>query len=335
MAIIKQRRVDIDAAGIFTRYPDVSVDYDWAEVIWAALTTGRRSMLDVFRFGSLSEMELIWRCALIAANISVQRHRRRANEHEFRYSEAFNALDGSEKSAVTYFLGLILTKLAADRELKVPWLWHLDVYSRVNNPYGPPTRVVAAGASKSRPDLIGQSLSGEWLVCEAKGRSNGVTNQVRIKAKDQTRKISLINGSVPKWRFASVARFSGDALVHEWIDPEGWTDQAEALFPEPRALYNAYYSDIASFLLRADGQEPRRRTFGNYDYMGKYIPGVDVWVGLRTFFLNGGYHPSDLIRSEDQMTYFKNLLSEEPTEKMPGIKAGDDGVLVELGARWY
>ncbi|MQX70798.1 hypothetical protein [Sinorhizobium meliloti] len=332
MPIIRQRRRDINAANQITPGTFHNVDVDWASMLWGAITVGRRSWFDVVRFGPASLMEIVWRCAMVRANI--QTHLSEGTTH-FRTTSAFNSLDGSEKGAVTYFLGLILAKLAAEDLLSVPWVLHLDVYSKINA-HGNMVAVTTTQGMKSRPDLIGRAVSGDWLVCEAKGRTTSITNDQRILAKEQTRQISTINGVAPNARYASFASFSGGArnLVHEWIDPAGSSETAEPLeLPEPDFI-KSYYRTISDFL-RFDNPAVLDRPYEKDGLFLGRVPGMDLWIGLDP------EHPSAWMRYDlgtDDPDFAPRILERaakyEPPKQAPGRKIGLDGIAVVLGESW-
>jgi hypothetical protein len=88
-----------------------------------------------------------------------------------RFRGRYDGLDPSEKSAVSYFVGLTVAKLLAHRLLDVPWLMHLDVYRRDLQP-------VLHGGGK--PDLVGQNGAGQWVAIESKGRTHGQCARLRM-----------------------------------------------------------------------------------------------------------------------------------------------------------
>src|SRR5580704_6560954 len=94
--------------------------FSWAELVWAAITVGRAGMRQVLQFGVFSTFEIVYRAALIYANL------RQTATGDLGRSDAYDGLDPSEKSAISYFLGLTLSKLFAEQCLKVLWLLHLD-----------------------------------------------------------------------------------------------------------------------------------------------------------------------------------------------------------------
>ncbi len=116
----------------------------WAEIVWAAISVGRRERVHLLRFGWPSWYEMLYRSAIIWSNL-VQNSNAR-----LRRSFAYDALDPSEKGAISYFLGLTIAKLFAERYLHVPWLSHLDVYWSTLKP-------LMYGNTGSRPDLVGQN----------------------------------------------------------------------------------------------------------------------------------------------------------------------------------
>lgn len=113
----------------------------------AALTVGKANFNHVVRYKRYSMFEIIFRVAIIYSNL-VQ-----GMVNSLSRSETYDALDPSEKSAISYFLGLAFAKLFADAYLNVPWLMHLDVYRDRLRPYS-----VSSG---SRPDLVGLDTNGD------------------------------------------------------------------------------------------------------------------------------------------------------------------------------
>ncbi|MBO9461698.1 hypothetical protein [Labrenzia sp. R5_0] len=331
MPRVKFIRSNITAADEVQLLDRDYLEYSWSDLLWATLSVGRRSLLDIFAFGGASLMEIIWRCAIIRSKIETQPYYVKGirRGYDFCYNKSFQWLDGSEKGAITYFLGLALAKLAAERQLNVPWLWHLDIYTKVNNPYGPPNKITYAGGTNSRPDLIGLSKTGDWLVCEAKGRSNSVTNKLRIKAKEQTRQISVVNGMPPNWRYASIARFSGKILAHEWIDPSGWSDKSEALYLDYYELIDIYYQPIREFL-NEDRSGLQVRELNGREYLVGELSGLDIWLGMELKLMRILPH---LTKQEVTLEMIRGLLPEY-TEFGSSETVGLDGIYVSTGKSW-
>jgi hypothetical protein len=206
----------------------------WDELLWAAMTLGRPSTYHVFRHGHASFHEAIFRLALI----------RMAVEQDWngylRRTDAFAALDPTEKGMVSYFVGMTLCKLFASRLLLAPWLLHLDVFRSVLNP-------VTLG--RSRPDLVGEDISGNWHAFESKGRSSVPSSADKAKAKAQARRLVSVNGRNCALQIGSFAFFRSDVLEFYWRDPEPDSRDAIAL-PRPEAEWRYYFEPVLSLAYR-------------------------------------------------------------------------------------
>ena len=105
---------------------------DWSDLLWSALTVGRPNTAYVFRHGDASYHEALFRLSLV--RMALEERPFSAGLHR---TEAFRALDPTEKGAVSYFLGMAVCKLFADWLRRTPWLLHLDVF----RDRSPPRRV--------------------------------------------------------------------------------------------------------------------------------------------------------------------------------------------------
>jgi len=179
----------------------------WDELLWAALTVGRRNIHFVFEHGDASFFEAMFRLSLMRSALEQSG----PAGHRLRRTAAFKAMDPSEKGAVSYFLGLNIAKLFAYRLLDVPWLMHLDVYR-------PELDVTLK--ERSRPDLVGQDLAGAWLVLESKGRSSAPDAKAKERAKQQARRLVSIGGTKPTWAAGAITYLSNEVLRFYWEDPQ-------------------------------------------------------------------------------------------------------------------
>ncbi len=186
--------------------PDV-LRTSWNELLWAALTVGRPNRQYFFRHGNASIYEAIFRLSLtrMALEQSGPTARR------LRRTEAAKTLDPSEKGAVNYFLGMTLCKLFSARLLHAPWLLHLDVFRPQLNP-------VLRG--RSRPDLVGQTDSNDWVTIESKGRISPPSPDAKDKAKQQAQRLVSVNGRAPSFHIGGITYFRNDVLQFFWRDPE-------------------------------------------------------------------------------------------------------------------
>ncbi|UPA24485.1 hypothetical protein [Shinella oryzae] len=208
----------------------------WDELLWAAITIGRPSTYHVFRHGPASAHEAIFRLALLRMALQEGWHGR------LYRTDAFASLDPTEKGMVSYFLGMMLCKVFAGQLLRTPWLLHLDVFRNDLNP-------LVLG--RSRPDLIGQDYSGNWLAFESKGRSSAPTYMDKMKAKLQALRLICVDNNSCSLHVGSFSFFRNEVLEFYWRDPEPESQDPIEL-PEPDTEWR-YYFEPALSLVRAEG----------------------------------------------------------------------------------
>ncbi len=126
-----------------------------------------------------SSAEVEWRQAMIRSSlVRVGRY--------WAKSAGYSRLDGSEKTAVSYFLGMVQAGLMALKVLGVPHLVHVDaVLKLLSRP-----KKYSSTTTLKRPDLVGYQRSSavsqpRRTLVEAKGRSNGWENKAVQAAVDQ------------------------------------------------------------------------------------------------------------------------------------------------------
>ena len=313
-----------------------SVDIQWPELIWAAITVGRKSWDDVIRYGSLSWLEIIYRSAILRANLSS------SPQGGFTKTDAYKSLDPSEKSAVSYFFGLSLANLAAQRLLGIPWLVHLDCFSDL------PIQL----KGNQRPDLIGKDYWGEWGVFEAKGRTNRIDQKTIQKAKEQTRMLRKIDGSDPSIRVASISHFFDNTLNLHLEDPDEIDSNAvdfEISGGEDQFL-KYYYRPFVSLIERSGTSHEEaidRRTdfirIGNRGINIVSLAEVDLVVGLDAQvqeILTLGFQERDAPTNSDRLrpqllNHLEGILQaahsiDDDTASFLGL----DGIFVRLGSSW-
>jgi len=293
----------------------------WSEIVWAALTVGKPNTSYLYRFGHYSYFEHLYRVALLFSCL------KETPANTLWRSEVYEeGLDPSEKSAVSYFLGLTFTKLFAEKFLQTPWLIHLDLYNQRN-----------PGAlsidSKSRPDLIGRNRSNEWIVMEAKGRTGGLPKDLLQKAKCQTKKLRSISGQSPSLRVATAVYFNSYlyALSVSWEDPEEFDPNGPDLEIKLSAFFDAYYRPFITAFITAyesqlfptDEQQINQQPFRTISFEQ-----VDLKVGLHERLFEAYTYASEY------SGLFADLSISTRDSDSPTRYIGSDGIFVELGASW-
>ena len=129
--------------------------------------------------------------------------------------------------------------------------------------------------SKSQPDLIGQNSTGDWIVVEAKGRTNYLNSAALIKAKEQTEMIRSINGKPPVLRVALQAYFDSRLSVRI-DDPSDSKPEALDIKLDMDAAMSRYYA-IAKALT---AKSVVRETIGNHQYLTHFDEDSGITIGV-------------------------------------------------------
>jgi len=206
-------------------------------------------------------------------------HRAGAGQSDCRHyyvpverSEAYSRLDPSEKSAVSYFLGMAQASVTMTSLLSVTNLVHLDAIMALR---GIPS-------TASRPDFLGLDRhQNEIVAVEAKGRTRGRTADLTRRAKAQSRALPNVVGSSVTC-VASIASFDSEGCWTAYLeDPPKNSKVAseyEAIGNLTTAdLLVAYYLPIVATMFAAQADRgPSGDTFV------VRIPAVDVDVSIPT-----------------------------------------------------
>jgi len=271
-------------------FPARPLTTSWHQLLWAAITIGRPSTYHVFRHGPPSFHEAIFRLSLIRMAVEQDWNR------QLRRTDAFSALDPTEKGMVSYFLGMTLCKLFASQLLRTPWLLHLDVFRHV---------LTAVTLGRSRPDLVGEDINGNWHAFESKGRSSIPSMVDKTKAKAQAQRLVSVNGRNCTLQVGSIAYFSSDVLEFYWRDPE--PDSGDPIkLPKPENEWRYYYEPALS-LASETGSEPwaSERELADVEVdihpkirrllqQGLWLQARQLAVQLRRILESEGYQPDGI-----------------------------------------
>jgi hypothetical protein len=299
----------------------------WAELIHSGITVGRANWFDVVRDGRYSFFEIVYRAAILYANLKSD-----SDNAWLKKTSAYRQLDPSEKSAVSYFLGLTFAKLTADHFLETPWLMHLDAYRR-HFQIGP-------GIGKVRPDLFGESLAREWIVVEAKGRTGRFDLKAFQSAKKQTGGIGQINGKFPVTRAAVEVFFERDRLSLRIEDPPDHDESAPKLEISEPGLLRSYYEP---FIALTDWSPVRTDTFAGVAFTIIDIDLADFAIGIANDTLEPlreiRSQPPEAMPTEDGLraSVFETLRRVQAVERIalpPQSALGRDGIIIFLGPTW-
>lgn len=278
----------------------------------------------------------------------------------WRKTAAYTRLDPSEKSAVSYFLGMTQAKITCELLLGIPHLVHLDAI----------LKLLEVPMRTSRPDLVGyDAFTNTFSVAvEAKGRSAGRDDEAIEKAKKQAGLMPSIVGVRSKVCVASLAYFDGGGRWQAYLeDPEGSYSHIEDV--EPPTLLVSYYRPLVASMLEAGISESQ----SSDTELVANLPGIDMQLGLPRAIvesfddipLTGQVGPASLRAGESRIIAavrelfgrvevvaaldYPDVVSTQSTERRPdhweSITSADaedpttctglDGVRVTLGSSWF
>ena len=320
-----------DFPGSVIRYPLGELETSWSEVLWAALTVGRRSWTDVWKHGFSSGYEAVFRCALV--KMALQERNYFGGLYR---TDAFENMDSSEKGAINYFLGMMFCKLFSARLLDTHWLLHLDVYSSDLQPE------LAGG---SRPDLVGQQRGavGRWHSFECKGRTR-LVRKTKERAKEQARVLVSVHGGRSREQcdlhVGAITHFRRSMLNFYWRDPEPelHEDRNYIHLSLPRNAWRYYYAPIVDIIQGVAGGDLREgvvESRGRADGLKALIASGDEPVPVGGLDLRVGVHGAvaEYLAANDWEG--ARQMAEEMRDKFAEIPdVQPDGLIVRTGPSW-
>jgi hypothetical protein len=293
----------------------------WDEIVWAAITVGKRNWSDVWKHRNYSMIEAVFRASIIFAYFMED-----GRTNNIVKSVIYKDLDPSEKSAVSYFHGIILSKILANRLFNVPWLMHLDVYK---------SRIRHHIVNNSRPDLIGLNVRREWFIFEAKGRSNSFNRDSLEKAKNQTRQLRTIEGQFPVMRAAVQSYFSiNNSLRVKISDPDEYDENAIDLDINFTDFLYSYYRLIID-LLDYKKEDQTVMTINQNQFIVIELDDIDISIGLHKE-LYKYLKSKDLYNIEvmDSISLLRRFNEKLVNTKNQKGYIGKDGIVVQCGELW-
>jgi hypothetical protein len=270
-----------------------ALDFQWPQLAWAAVTVGK-AFGDEAGFGVFSTFERIHRASMMYAFLM------ESPTGTVVRANTYLAADPSEKGNISYSIGMTLAKLFSEVFLATPRLLHYSTYAA--------DYTITTGLGASRPDLIGLTATGDWVVFEAKGRSNDLEAGVLATAKLQAQQILSIDGVAPICRVASAAYFSATGLRFALEDPESKGHRKVDL--SQKRFIERYDGSLRRVIeTRAQNVEVQ---IAGHRYFGSRYEEADLFLGIAETIGDVGRG-----RTLSDSAYL-----------------GSDGLVVELGPSW-
>lgn len=284
------------------------------------MSVGKAGYHQLFKYGAVSSYELLMRIYMLQVNLK-ESVPNKSSTTRFQHTEAFGDLDPSEKNALSYFMGLTISKLLAYRYLDTPWLVHLDRFKG---------KLTFDPGTEERPDLIGLNDKREWIIMEAKGRTNNAPRALMSKAKAQTQALKKIKGRLPVIRVACAAYATpAEILSAKWEDPEDFRENAPDLEISTEEFLEEYYAPIRNLI---NPNDPLIETvpFNDYSFDIKYFAGIDLKIGLLNRPNSFYVHDLDWYRKYKLELFASSIQNKALINGF----VSPDGILIELGGTW-
>ena len=201
------------------------------ELLHAVVTCGMPIQRMTASFLSKKKLELTYKMFLVETALDTEGDR-------LKKAKRIAYLDSSEKSVMSYYMGMFLTKLISGRLYGADYLTHLNLISSIDQ-----KEFIDFFNSEWRQDMIGLSIpKNQWSVWEAKGGSNR-REQALKKGSQQISDIESVNGNVPAPAAVCMTYYDHSYLCGILRQASGKADGEPVQF-HTEDYFEAYYHPI-------------------------------------------------------------------------------------------
>jgi hypothetical protein len=237
---------------------------------------------------------------------------------QFAMAPGYRSLDATEKANVSYWTGMTVAALVAQRAFGITQVLHAAAYAGISRAF-PSSRVLV--------DLVGEDTSGDWHVFEAKGRAR--TSALDLtRWKSQARSISTIDGKSPTTCSVCITNVGTEYSV-DLVDPPIATQSISLEFSR-EAFARRYYDPVVAWLspqslVVEDAERGIRARLAGFNP----ITSSFVWVGAtlellgasrRAGYRERGYQSGRLVVGTDGIVVLESTSSESPFDASADVK---------------
>ena len=202
-------------------------------LVWATVTVGAPSMSEVDLSSWPAISFALHKAFAIESIMEIE-------NNEISLQPNYKNLDQSEKVVLSYWTGMMLTKLVSDQLLGVPYPAHVRAMQKKLQLTTDPQN------SRSLPDLIGQDRSKKWHVLEAKCHKKDPGSVEKETWTTQAQRVIEIDGISPtttSYCFTILQPSKDESHFKiEWVDPEIKKDSDSfTINVDPIRLQQFYY----------------------------------------------------------------------------------------------
>ena len=208
------------------------------ELLHAVVTCGMPIQRMTASFLSKKKLELTYKMFLVETALDTEGDR-------LKKAKRIAYLDSSEKSVMSYYMGMFLTKLISGRLYGADYLTHLNLISSIDQ-----KEFIDFFNSEWRQDMIGLSIpKNQWSVWEAKGGSNR-REQALKKGSQQISDIESVNGNVPAPAAVCITYYDHSYLCGVVRQPESdRKEKKECIRFREEDFFRAYYQPLCELFM--------------------------------------------------------------------------------------
>lgn len=292
----------------------IELEFTNKELLHAIVTCGMPIQRLTAAFPEKKRLELLYKLFLVETALDTEGDR-------LKKSKKIAYLDSSEKSVISYYMGMFFTKMISHRLYESEYLTNLNLIETPDY-----KEFIDFFASEWRPEMIGYRPDAEvWNVWEAKGGSN-YREQALKKGADQLKAIGTVNGVRPDLAAVCMTYYDHGYLCGILREPEG-NSEGEQLRFSVESFYKAYYRPICELFL---DKGSNLRLYGSWAEVSVEMPYFTedyrtpderkLSLGISRRLLNA-------LMGEDYSTVAE--LRKSPEEKCPdGAYMGTDGIYI-------
>lgn len=293
----------------------IELEFSNKELLHAIVTCGIPVQRLTAAFPEKKRLELLYKLFLVETALEEEGDR-------LKKSKKIAYLDSSEKSVISYYMGMFFTKMISHRLYESEYLTNLNLIATPDH-----KEFIDFFASEWRPEMIGYKVKEQiWSAWEAKGGSN-YREQALKKGADQLKAIGTLNGVRPDPVAVCMTYYDHGYLCGILREPEGDTKGEQLKFSE-EDFFKAYYKPICELFL---DKSSNLRLYEDYAEVSLNLPYFTedykepderkICLGIARKLLS-------YLMEEDYAAVAKNR-REVQEEKCPeGAYMGTDGIYV-------
>lgn len=214
----------------------IELEFSNKELLHAIITCGMPVQRMTTAFLEKKRLELLYKLFLVETALDAEGDR-------LKKAKKIAYLDSSEKSVISYYMGMFFTKMISHRLYSSEYLTNLNLIETLDH-----KAFIDFFASEWRPEMVGYNpVTQKWNVWEAKGGSN-YREQALKKGADQLKAIGTLNGVRPEPAAVCMTYYDHGYLCGILREPEGNTEGEQLKFSE-EDFYKAYYKPVCELFL--------------------------------------------------------------------------------------